>query len=104
MRHYSPDIESYLFSGKTELPMETAVLLDFGARFKDLPVKCYKDLSPSGDCIEAINNVYDHLRWAETNTECTHVLIADLTPLLSQAEHMPALFDRLYRATSGKSA
>lgn len=106
LRHYSPDIDSFLFKGETSLPMANAVLMDFGSRFASLEsqVKCYRDLSPKGDCAEAINNVYDMLRWAETNTECTHVLIADLSEQLDKAEHMAALFDRLYRATSGKAA
>jgi hypothetical protein len=96
-----------LFNGESQLKMEEAVLLDFGskfARFRDT-VKHYADLSESGNCEEAISRVYDMLRWAETKEDCSHVLITDLSKMgEGQSEHLPALFDRLYRAASGKSA
>ncbi len=67
-------------------------------------VRHYRDLSESGDCVEAIHLVYDFLRWAETKTDCSHVLLPDLKSLTSLGvdnEHLEALFDRLYRAASG---
>jgi hypothetical protein len=68
-------------------------------------VRHYRDLSEKGDCIEAIHLVYDFLRWAETKTDCSHVLLPDLKALdKSDNEHLEALFDRLYRAASGKRA
>jgi len=79
------------------------------------------DLSPSADYFEAISKVYDALRWAETNTDAECVLITDILALKDTAalavnetgrgedkskgrEHLEALFDRLFRAASGKSA
>jgi len=43
-------------------------MLDFGKIFLSMrdKVKYYCDLSPEGDYIEAINVIYDKLRWAET--------------------------------------
>jgi CCR4-NOT transcriptional regulation complex NOT5 subunit len=44
-------------------------MLDFGGMFaRDFQskVKYYKDLSASGDYLEAIGSIYDDLRWAET--------------------------------------
>jgi len=38
-------------------------------------VKYYRDLSETGDCVEAIHLVYDFLRWAETKNDCSHVLL-----------------------------
>jgi len=68
-------------------------------------VRYYRDLSETGDCVEAIHLVYDFLRWAETKTDCSHVLLADLKSLdLIESEHLEALFDRLFRAASGKRA
>lgn len=110
MRHYSPNIDSYLFDGSTKLELGAAVLLDFGGRFASFKsqVKQYADLSVSGNCEEAISRVYDVLRWAETNKDCSFVLITNLSQdaqgQSSQSEHFPALFDRLFRATSGKLA
>jgi len=67
------------------------------------------DLSPTGDVYEAINKVYDALRWAETN-EAEFVLMTDIVHVRDQGlldsrckgtEHIDALFDRLFRAASG---
>jgi hypothetical protein len=73
LRHYSPDIDSYLFKGQVpdSLDLSQVVMLDFGglfASFKDR-VKYYRDLSPSGDYVEAIGRIYDELRWAETKQD-----------------------------------
>ena len=53
--------------------------------------------------------MYDALRWAETNTDAEYVLITDLVYYKSSfsednnqgLEHLDALYDRLFRATSG---
>jgi hypothetical protein len=101
---------------RADIKLEEAVLLDFGKTFShhESDVKHYLDLSPSGDFLEAINKVYDTLRWAETKQDASCVLIINLLHLSesrtfdSQAhqgvEHMEALFDRLFRATSGECA
>ena len=89
------------------MKLEEAVLLDFGSKFVAFKeqVKQYADLSESGNCEEAISRVYDFLRWAETMKDCSHVLIIDLSKMgVGQSEHLPAIYDRLYRAASGKSA
>ena len=73
--------------------------------------KHYLDLSPEGNFLEAVHRVYDALRWAETNTDAEYVLITDIVhfkeriSLSSQGlEHLDALYDRLFRATSGQKA
>lgn len=112
LRHYSPDIDSYLFtddSTKT-LDKSSAVFLDFGGLFSHLKdqVKYYQDMSSSGDYLEAISVLYDVLRWAETKQDATLVLITNFKGLETKLtntiglEHRDALFDRVYRATSGK--
>lgn len=84
------------------------MLIDFNGKFCDLKqqVRYYEDLSVDGDFLVAINRIYDVLRWAETKQDCTHVLIIDLVRLFpnSESEHLPALYDRLFRAASGKTA
>ena len=85
LRHYSPDIDSYLFKGQVPdtLDLSQVVMLDFGglfASFKDR-VKYYRDLSPSGDYVEAIGRIYDELRWAETKQDAQCVLITHLKAL-----------------------
>ena len=113
LRHYSPDIVSYLFTGvdaitRPGVTLESAVVIDFAATFTSLQpeAKYYYDLSPEGDFIQAISRVYDVLRWAETKSDASCVLIIHLLELSERfdgagKEHMEALFDRLFRATSG---
>jgi hypothetical protein len=84
-------------------------MLDFSQANSGLKdqVKYYRNLSDRGDCVEAVHVVYDFLRWAETKTDCTHVLLPshnNIKTYESNCEHMEALFDRLYRAASGKNA
>lgn len=91
------------------------MLLDFGglhSKFKD-QAKYYRDLSESSSTEEAINNIYEALRWAETRTDAKSVLITDLLSYSKKIEaktsednmeHLDALYDRIFRATSGTSA
>lgn len=74
-------------------------------------VKHYTDMAPSGSFMEAISNLYEVLRWSETKEDAKIVLIADMLTLQQAAvddkqvdgqEHREALFDRVYRATSGR--
>lgn len=110
LRHYSPDIDSFLFSGTVpdSLDLGTVVLLDFGSLFERLSgqVKHYRDLSPQGDYVEAIGRIYDDLRWAETMQDARCVLITNFKQIEGASklsdEHRDALFDRIFRATSGK--
>lgn len=92
------------------LDLSQVVMLDFGglyASFND-KVKYYRDLSPSGDYVESIGRIYDELRWAETKQDAKCVLITHLKALQEHLqdskgeEHRDALFDRIFRATSGK--
>lgn len=86
-------------------------MLDFAsinASYKE-KVMHYRDLSESGDFLEAIGKIYDELRWAETKQEAKCVLITNFKPVLTTdivtqtgSEHKDALFDRIFRATSGK--
>ena len=76
-------------------------------------VKNYVDLSPSGNLFEAINRVYDELRWAETNKDAEFILMTNVIYVKNQGkldanckgiEHIDALYDRLFRAASGQKA
>lgn len=60
--------------------LEDACMLDFAKQHEGLKskVRQYRDLSESGDCIEAIHLVYDMLRWAETKKDCKFVLLPSL--------------------------
>jgi hypothetical protein len=63
----------------------------------------YIDMSPHGNYLEAINNIYDVLRWSETREDAKSVLICSIMDNGGDGqEHKDALFDRIFRATSGK--
>lgn len=113
LRHYSPDIDSFLFKGfsdESKLDVSECVMLDFGEIFISLKdkVKYYVDLSSEGEFLEAINVIYDKLRWCETKKDANCVLITNfMESTISEEnfkgkEHKEALFDRIFRATSGK--
>mmetsp|Transcript_45518 Transcript_45518/g.33282 ORF Transcript_45518/g.33282 Transcript_45518/m.33282 type:complete len:85 (+) Transcript_45518:79-333(+) len=82
--------------------------MDFGGLLSSFSNDCkyYIDLSESGDYVEAIGKVYDLLRWAETKEDAKMVLIANLMEMevkdAKNIEHRAALFDRVFRATSGR--
>ena len=84
LRHYSPDIVSYLYQGgacqSAEMDIGKAIVLDFGQIHAEFAsqAKHYMDLSAEADFLQAIHNVYDALRWAETNTDAEYVLITDI--------------------------
>jgi L-threonylcarbamoyladenylate synthase len=107
LRHYSPNIESLLYKGQ-QLPNDKVVLLDFGGTFVHLKgeVKYYRDLSEKGDVLQAIYSIFDSLRWAETLPDVDLCLIAHLIECMPEniqnREHLDGLFDRIFRATSGK--
>jgi len=77
-------------------------------------VQHYADLSERGSYLEAINQLYEVLRWAETQQNCDLVLIPNILSIekageasgsraeMEGFEFREALFDRIYRATSGK--
>ena len=67
------------------------------------------DMAPNGSFTEAVSSLYDVLRWSETKEDAKLVLIADLFALTAGdpesadgSEHQEALYDRIYRATSGR--
>ena len=106
MRHYAPNIDSYLYRG-VGFPDPETILIDFAGLMKQYEnqIKYYRDLSESGNYLQAIANLYEVLRWAETKTDAKLVLITDIMTLAEDGqgfEYKEALYDRIYRATSGR--
>ena len=88
-------------------------MIDFGGHLIHLreKVKDYIDLSSSGNFYEAINQLYEILRWAETRNDAEAVLMTDIIHFSQEGslgqekdgdEHKEALFDRIFRATTGR--
>ena len=128
IRHYSPDIPSYILSGslcdsaskpishKDEGFLLKSVLIDFGGRIKawePLALE-YRDLSENANSAEATKHVFETLRWAEKIEGANQILFPEIadegfpentklnqTNCDSHNALILALKDRLTRAASG---
>jgi tRNA threonylcarbamoyl adenosine modification protein (Sua5/YciO/YrdC/YwlC family) len=107
IRHYSPNIPSFLLSPacvKSELRAELlshSVVIDYGGQLAHWKDHClaYRDLTPDGSSSAAAQTVFDTLRWAEQVPGASYVLFPEL-PDSSDALEL-AVKDRLTRAASG---
>lgn len=90
--------------------MKDSVLIDYNGLLSHLKpeVNHYIDMSERGSFLEAVKEIYDVLRWSETKEDSKSVLIANILEITNLEgegnEHRDALFDRIFRATSGKRA
>jgi len=123
IRHYSPNVQSFMVSHERYASvgnvwaddeianLESAVVIDFGARLSSLKEKAlaYRDLSAEGNSKTAAANVFDTLRWSENIEGAQRVyfpeIIVDESSTCSGGGKMGALVlavkDRLTRAASG---
>lgn len=76
----------------------------------------YISLSAKGDMREVMSKLYDSLRWAENVDQAKNILIYNIdhhfTTLnmteeknregWSKVEHLDAVYDKIFRSTSGK--
>lgn len=125
IRHYSPDIPSFILSSSLchsasslsslsdtdKKFLEKSVLIDFGGRineWKDLAL-AYRDLSETANSAEATKRVFETLRWAEKIQDANQILFPEiLDEIQNSLGHTSspdaltlALKDRLTRAASG---
>lgn len=120
IRHYSPDIPSYILSlarceasskiGPEDLSfLAKTVVIDFGGKLSDWKnhAKAYRDLSAQGSSAEATNAVFETLRWAERVSDAEQIIFPEILETKSSGSHESAdaltlaLKDRLTRAASG---
>lgn len=90
--------------GAVGAQLRACAVLDFGGALADTRAvaRAYRDLSESGNVREAAHSLFDALRWAEGVDGASHVLLADLAELGVEHEDAGALFDRMFRAASGR--
>lgn len=103
--------------------LSQTVLIDFNSQYSSLSSLClaYRDLSPSGNTIEAAKDLFNSLRWAENQINATRVLLAPICPVsqpsfeinssVNDASELMSknqkydpslgLADRIFRAASG---
>ena len=107
IRHYSPNIPSFLLSPscvKTDPKagvLSQAVVIDYRGQLIHWKDQClaYRDLTPNGTSSIAAQTVFDSLRWAEQVSSASFVLFPEL-PESGDALEL-AVKDRLTRAASG---
>eukprot|EP00762_Andalucia_godoyi_P002151 ANDGO_02645.mRNA.1 Threonylcarbamoyl-AMP synthase len=116
--HYAPDVPCYLISAITNADARMhsqgdpvlfpdVVFVDFGGRFASLrsSVGAYRDLSCSGSVGEAMQSLFEVLRWTElvqvsvSPGRSKVVVVVDLKDI----DNCDALMDRIWRACSGRS-
>ena len=102
IKHYSPNVECFLLengeSGEFVANVQETVLIEFG-KDEDEGWRARIGLSDKGDVEESMQGLYDCLRWAEVQNGKIIVVKVEnklVGPLAS------ALWDRIYRATSGR--
>ena len=111
IRHYSPNIPSYLLSpqcisstttAQDAVLLRKAVVIDYGRRLVQWQgtAVAYRDLTPIGDSAQAAQAIFETLRWAEQVPQADCILFPDLTSMARDALSL-AVQDRLNRAASG---
>lgn len=110
LTHYAPDVDTYLYQSDAVEALDATVdedvgrwvVLDFGGRLAVLKPRAlaYSDLSAAGDVSEASTNIFDALRWTESVPGVARVVVTGVKD--EDHEHAAALYDRMFRAASGK--
>ena len=118
LTHYSPSLPTFVFVGlhadfensinansvkKIELSeTKKTVFIDFNKKFSSLKNEFfgYSDLSTIGNAKESASNLFDTMRWAESVNGAKMIFLPDLSS--EKDPFLLAIFDRIYRAASGK--
>lgn len=111
--HYAPNIPCFLLTNLnvpnpdlelSEIDLQKTCLIDYNSKFKNHKnsFKRYVDLSVKGDEKVAIHDFYFVLREIEKNEDIERILITEISD--ESNEKLTALFDRTFRASSGKKA
>ncbi|KAN0012157.1 hypothetical protein ACTFIU_000381 [Dictyostelium citrinum] len=130
LTHYAPDIQTFILdnilnnesdnnnnnnnnnninsNNNNSLNLNECVYIDFGNQLpNELKSQClaYKDLSENKNILEAANQLFAVLRWSENQEGAKIILLPDLRkePFKS-LDNSDAVFDRIFRAASGKQA
>jgi len=129
LKHYSPLCDTFLLEieknlgeneeiekdcGKNEeikLNLKESVLIDFGNTFSFLKdqVLNYCCLSEKADLLEAMNRLYDCLRWGENIENVKHILITNIDVFYEEngkvqmiPEFLETVYDKTYRSSAGR--
>ena len=118
LKHYSPKLETYLYSGDDikeyleEIKLnDKIVFIDYKeimkSKFigkKGIKENNFLELSKEGDAIKVMQNFYNYLHLAENMEGMQYIIIIDLEKYMNDNSHKLTLLDRMWKAASFKKA
>ena len=118
LKHYSPKLETYLYSGDdikdylAEIELnDKMVFIDYKEIMKKkylgkkgICEKNFLELSKEGDANIAMKNFYNYLHEAEKIPNMKYIVIIDLEKYMEENSHKLTLLDRMWKAASFKKA
>ena len=116
LKHYSPKLETYLYSGDDikdyleEIELNNnMVFIDYKEIMKNkflgkkgIKGNNFLDLSKDGNAITAMQNFYNFLHEAEKLEGMKYIIIIDLEKYMNDNSHKLTLLDRMWKAASFK--
>ena len=118
LKHYSPKLETYLYSGDDikeyleELKLnDKIVFIDYKEIMKNkfmgkkgIKENNFLELSKEGDATKVMQNFYNYLHLAEKMDGMQYIIIIDLEKYMNDNSHKLTLLDRMWKAASFKKA
>ena len=118
LKHYSPKLETYLYSGDDikeyleELKLnDKIVFIDYKEIMKNkfmgkkgIKENNFLELSKEGDATKVMQNFYNYLHLAEKMEGMQYIIIIDLEKYMNDNSHKLTLLDRMWKAASFKKA
>ena len=118
LKHYSPKLETYLYSGDDiteyleEIEInEKMVFIDYKEIMKNkflgkhgIKENNFLELSKDGDANIVMQNFYNYLHEAEKLEGMKYIIIIDLEKYMNDNSHKLTLLDRMWKAASFKKA
>ena len=118
LKHYSPKLETYLYSGDDikeyleEIKLnDKIVFIDYKeimkSKFigkKGIKENNFLELSKEGNATKVMQNFYNYLHLAEKMEGMQYIIIIDLEKYMNDNSHKLTLLDRMWKAASFKKA
>ena len=118
LKHYSPKLETYLFSGDDiedyieEIELNNKIIfIDYKGIMKNkflgkkgINEKNFLELAKDGNASTVMQNFYNYLHEAEKMEGMKYIIIIDLEKYMDENEHKLTLLDRMWKAASFKKA
>jgi L-threonylcarbamoyladenylate synthase len=118
LKHYSPNCETFLLNFSdvpldssgliTDIHLKKVAVIDFAKKASWLKdhVLAYYCISDDGLILEAMNRLYDSLRWAENIDGVSRIIITNIEEAFrgkeELTEFLETIYDKIYRSSCGK--